>query len=144
MTPDALTVAMLRRLAAEPTAETFSDADLAAILERRTLDDGRGCCGAAGAGDGTDGAGTDGAGTGGAAGFDLYAAAADVWEQKAAALAQDFDFTADGADFRRSQAHAHALSMARLFRARRAPRSIFQTADRGPTCAGRETLPCAG
>lgn len=134
MTPDALTVAMLRRLAAEPTAETFSDADLAAILMRRPLDDERGCCGAA-----------DSAAGSGAAGFDLYAAAADVWEQKAAALAQDFDFTADGADFRRSQAHAHALSMARLLRARRAPRSIFQTADmglRGGSDAERGAQPC--
>lgn len=132
MTPDALQIALLRRLAAEPTAETFSDADLSAALERRPLDDGCAACA-----DAVSGAGEP-------CGFDLYAAAADVWEQKAAALAQDYDFAADGADFRRSQAHAHALSMARLFRARRAPRSIFQTADRGPTCAGRETLPCAG
>ena len=120
MTPDAMQIAALRRFAAEPTAETYSDADLTDILMRRALD------------------------AAGADGFDLYAAAADVWEQKAAALAQDYDFAADGADFRRSQAHAHALGMARLFRARRASGSIFQTAEmgrRGALC--REDEPCA-
>lgn len=106
MPVDALQVAMLRRLAAEPTAESYSDADLAEILERRALD-------------------ADGSGS---AGYDLYAAAADVWEQKAAKLAQDYDFAADGADFKRSQAHAQALRMARLFRSQRSARSIFQTA----------------
>ena len=124
MTPDTLQIAMLRRLTAEPTAEMFSDADLAAALERRPLDDGRGGC------------------AGG--GFDLYAAAADLWEQKAAVLAQDYDFAADGADYQRSQAHEHALNMARLFRARREPRSIFQPADMGRRGARLgEAGPCA-
>ena len=128
MTPDAMQIAALRRFAAEPTAETYSDADLTDILMRRALD-------------AQDGERGDAAGAGG---YDLYAAAADVWEQKAAALAQDYDFAADGADYKRSQAHAHALGMARLFRARRASGSIFQTAEmgrRGALC--REDEPCA-
>jgi hypothetical protein len=35
--------------------------------------------------------------------YDVYAAAADVWRQKAAHVADRFDFTADGASFKASQ-----------------------------------------
>lgn len=35
--------------------------------------------------------------------YDLYAAAADIWEVKAAHVAERFDFTADGASFKASQ-----------------------------------------
>lgn len=35
--------------------------------------------------------------------YDIYAAAADIWEMKAAHVAERFDFTADGASFKVSQ-----------------------------------------
>lgn len=51
--------------------------------------------------------------------YDLHAAAADIWEEKAASLAADYDFTADGAIFHRSQAHDQAMRQARWHRSRR-------------------------
>ncbi|MGV3616107.1 MAG: hypothetical protein ACO1SV_12295 [Fimbriimonas sp.] len=57
--------------------------------------------------------------------YDLHAAAADIWEEKAGALAGDFDFKTDaGEEFKRSQAFAQAQERARYHRARRAPSSI--------------------
>jgi hypothetical protein len=52
-------------------------------------------------------------------GYDLAAAAADVWAEKAASLAVNYDFSADGGDYKRSQAHAQALSQAAYWRSRR-------------------------
>jgi hypothetical protein len=40
--------------------------------------------------------------------YDLNAIAAGVWREKASMLAEDFDFTAEGASFTRSQAVRHA------------------------------------
>jgi hypothetical protein len=51
--------------------------------------------------------------------FDLNAAAADVWEEKAAALAGNVDFQADGGSFSLSQKFDQARKMARHYRARR-------------------------
>ena len=109
MPVDAGQVARLRRLVAEPTADSYSDADLADAIEHHPLDGG---------------------------GFDLYAAAAEVWDEKAAVYAQDYDFAADGGDYKRSQAHDHALKMARLYRARRLARSVFLSAESGKAGAG--------
>ncbi|HFC08451.1 MAG TPA: hypothetical protein ENJ54_01155 [Chloroflexi bacterium] len=54
--------------------------------------------------------------------FDLNAAAAEVWEQKAAALTSQYDATVDGTTARRSQKFTHALRMAQYYRARRSAR----------------------
>lgn len=35
--------------------------------------------------------------------YDLHAAAVDIWEEKVAAVAEDFDFKADGGSYSRSQ-----------------------------------------
>ncbi len=48
--------------------------------------------------------------------YDVYEAAARVWEQKAAHVADQFDFSADGASFKNSQRVAQYLSMARQMR----------------------------
>jgi len=54
----------------------------------------------------------------------LNSAAADIWEIKAAAVAQDYDFTADGASYKRSQVYEQYMKQARRFRARRAPKTF--------------------
>lgn len=48
--------------------------------------------------------------------YDVYEAAAKVWEAKAAHVAQQFDFTADGASFKNSQKVKQYMEMARLMR----------------------------
>lgn len=56
--------------------------------------------------------------------YDLNAAAAQIWEEKAAAVAADFDFDADGGDYKRSQKHYQFLAQARYYAARRSPQTI--------------------
>lgn len=55
--------------------------------------------------------------------YDLHAAAADIWEEKAAQLAAAFDFSADGANFSRSQAYEQSMKQVRYHRSRRSPTS---------------------
>lgn len=52
--------------------------------------------------------------------YDLNAAASRIWAEKAAALAADYDVSADGADLARSQRYEHARRMSRHCAARRA------------------------
>jgi hypothetical protein len=56
--------------------------------------------------------------------YDLFAAAADVYDEKAATLATKHDFSADGASMSMSQQHAQAQQMARFYRSRRSARTI--------------------
>lgn len=58
--------------------------------------------------------------------YDLFAAAGDIWSEKAAALAANYDFKADEADLRRSQAYRQAQKQARYYRARRRPTNMKQ------------------
>lgn len=51
--------------------------------------------------------------------YDLNAAAAEVWREKAAALAAVFDFSADGASYQRSQAASNAQRMVQFYQSRR-------------------------
>lgn len=50
--------------------------------------------------------------------YDLYAAAADIWEMKAAHVAERFDFTADGASFKASQLITQYTAQAQRCRAK--------------------------
>jgi hypothetical protein len=98
-------VIRLRRMTAEPiTSDTYTQADMVEVLERYPLPD-------------TNGTEPDDYGWLGA--WDINQAAADVWEEKASLLATDFDFSADGGDYKRSQAHAQMLAMASRYRSMR-------------------------
>jgi hypothetical protein len=55
--------------------------------------------------------------------YDLHAAAADIWEEKAAALFDKHDFSADSSSFSASQMYENARSMAEHHRARQKPTS---------------------
>lgn len=65
--------------------------------------------------------------------YDLNSAAADVWEQKAAAAAADYDYSADGANLHRSQVYQQCQRQASLYRSRRQPRTITQRPEPSPT-----------
>lgn len=65
--------------------------------------------------------------------FDLNAAAAEGWRLKAAAVAGDFSFSADGASYSKADVLAHCLEMETKY----ASRSHGVMA----TLAGRPTLP---
>jgi len=60
--------------------------------------------------------------------YDLSAAAADIWGEKAGALAGNYDFSTQGQSFHRSQAFAAAMQAARYYRSRRAAGTIRQVA----------------
>ena len=60
--------------------------------------------------------------------YDLNAAAADVWDEKAATVAQDYDYSADGASFSRSRVVEQYERRARSYRARRSAHTIKQVA----------------
>lgn len=115
-------IARLRRLAAEPATDTYTDLDLTEYLERYPLDDATG------------NAPTDSAWTGN---WDIKLAAADVWDEKAAVVAADFDFAADGGDYKRSQAYAQAKQQARNFRASRQTGTLTLIAEPKPLGAVR-------
>lgn len=56
--------------------------------------------------------------------YDLHAAAADVWEEKAGARVDKVDFKADGGDYAMSQQSEACMKMCRFHRARRMPSSM--------------------
>jgi len=58
--------------------------------------------------------------------YDLNAAAADIWEEKAAIVAQDFSFSADGGQYSREQVYEQYMKNVRFYRAKRAPKTITQ------------------
>lgn len=115
-------VARLRRLVAEPTTDTYTDLDLVEYLERYPLDDATG------------NEPTDTSWTGN---WDVNLAAADVWEEKAAAVASNFDFAADGGDYKRSQAYTQMSAKARSFRAKRQTSTLTLIAEPKPLGAVR-------
>lgn len=53
--------------------------------------------------------------------YDLAMAASEIWEEKGAALAANFDFNADGASFSKKQQYDHATGQARKWRSLRVP-----------------------
>lgn len=104
MTATAAMVQRLRRMVSEPDSTTYAHDDLAEIIEEYPVLDS----------EGLSQADADWTPT-----YDLNAAAAVVWTEKAGSLATAFDFGADGANYARSQQHAQALKMQRYYNARR-------------------------
>lgn len=101
--PESPDVLRLRKMVGESAASsTWTADDLEAVLARHTFAD---------AGDAE-------------ATPDFHAAAAEIWETKAAAVAAEFDFAADGGQFMRSQQHKNMLTLASFHRSRRRPRRI--------------------
>ena len=105
MAATATQIALLRRMVAEPTVDTFTDFRLIEAIETYpTLD-------------------PDGLGPG-ETGYDanvynLNLAAADIWDEKAACLAVQYDYGAGASNFRRSQLYDHAIERAKYFRSLR-------------------------
>lgn len=125
MTATAAQIAQLRLMVAEPTAATYSDAALTTIIEQHPCTDAAGYYPVLASGS------TNTAWT---ATYDLNAAAGQVWEYKAAALASGYDFTDRGQSFSRSQAFNQAMWSARYFRSRRRPDTItLQPEPKPPT-----------
>lgn len=124
MAATAAQVARLRRMVNEPGTDTYSDEDMEGYIEACHCIDERGE--APYTWDTSTEPPTQDDNDNWVPTYDLNSAAADIWEEKAAVLSQDFDFKADGGDYSRSQAYEQAMKQARLFRSRRNPGTISQ------------------
>jgi len=131
----ALLIPRLRRMTAEPTTTTYTDVALAAFIALYPVEDARGEYPT------IDGytyppsliENPDWIPT-----YDLNAAAADVWAEKAATPAADFDFNADGGNYSRSQVYQQAMTQSRYYRSRRGVKTITQRPD--PLMQGYEEI----
>lgn len=103
-------LARLRRMVAEPGTATYTDSALITLLSAYPLPDVAGEWPLLTSGS----ANTAWVGT-----YDLAATAAAIWEEKATAYVDNFDFTADGASFSKSQVYAQYSAEARKWAARR-------------------------
>lgn len=101
----------LRRMVAEETAAIYVDSDLSSAIERYPLDDA----------DGNDPEDDDWTDT-----YDLHAAAADIWQEKASKVITDYDFSADGGRYDRSQVHSAMMRQVHHHLARRQAKAIVQ------------------
>lgn len=100
----------LRRMIAEPDAGNgYTDNDLRILLESYPLPDASDLEKGDQGWDSTS--------------LDIHAAAADVWEEKAASVADQFAFTSDGSTYNRQQVYEQYHKQARYHNARRAARS---------------------
>lgn len=117
MTVTAAQIAQIRRLVAEPTASTYTDALLEDIIELYPTIDERGTqpyYWVQGSGVPTQTTNANWIPT-----YNLNLAAAQIWDEKAAAISNQYDFKADGGDYSRSQAYKHASEQAKYYRSRR-------------------------
>lgn len=56
--------------------------------------------------------------------YDLNAAASEIWAEKSAVPAGDFDFSADGGNYSRSQVYEQCMKQSRFYGARRKASTI--------------------
>jgi hypothetical protein len=115
-------IATLRRMVAEPLTTIYSDALLTTFIESYPLVDELG----------TDpytwsqatSPATKVVSPGWIPTYDLNAAAGDIWAEKAAALAHEHSFAADGGNYQVSDKHAHYMKQASFYRSRRSAKSV--------------------
>lgn len=111
----------LRRMVAEPATDTYTDQILADIVALYPCEDARG---EAPQVESETTPGTLEENPDWTPTYDLNAAAADVWAEKAGLLSVDFDFSADGGNYHRSQKYLFMMQQSRYYRARRNPSTI--------------------
>lgn len=128
MAATAAEIARLRRMIAEPSSDTYSDSDLGDWIETFPVADSNNY---------------DPDHTSWVPTYDLHAAASDLWVEKAAGVAADFQFSADGASYSRDQVYAQYMRQARHHASRRMATSnrIVSVAGGRDTAAWIGNLP---
>jgi hypothetical protein len=114
--------ARLRRMVDEPSETTYDDDAIAAYIERYPLMDERGEVPYTW--DTSTQPPTQTENDNWIDTYDLNAAAADIWDEKAGGVAEDFDFWADGGKYSRAQVVENYQARARYYRSRRAPSTM--------------------
>lgn len=133
MTASAALIERLRRMVAEPNNLTYSDATLSSYIERYPLVDQRGV-NPFYLDTSTDPP-TQVATAGWYPTYDLAAAAADVWEEKAAAEADDVPMPHEGQVYQQTK-HSQYTKQARYWRSRRAATAVTLIASPSPNRRG--------
>ena len=130
MSATVIQIARLRRMVNEPISSTYSDEDIASYIERYPLLDSNGeepyvldATTTPPTLDGNDSWMPT---------YDLAAAAADIWAERAAVLSQNFDFAADGEQYSRSQSYEAAMKQSRYWASRRRPTGMLSHVSPGP------------
>ena len=103
MTVEAGMILRLRRMIAEPTDATYTDEILEALILSTACVDK----------DGNEPTSESWIPT-----YDLFKVASETWLEKASVFQQEFDFNADGGDFKRSQKYKHAIKQSSVFKSR--------------------------
>jgi len=116
MAVTAAQIEQFRRMVAEPTTATYTDDVLESYIEARPVRDERGVSHEDWNFSTTPP--TPGANPNWVETYDMNAAAADVWDEKAANAAACISFSADGASYSLSEKIANCRTMARTFRSR--------------------------
>lgn len=124
MTATAAMIAEVRLMVAEPTQAPYTDSAIQTKIEKYPLIDARGE--EPFTYDFTTQPPSEDANENWIVTYDLNAAAADIWTEKAGAVAEDFDFQADGGRYNRSQVSDRYMKQARHYRSRRSPKTITQ------------------
>lgn len=109
-------IAQLRRMVAEPTTATYDDATLTTYIEAYPHIDQYGESPLDEWGE----TNADWTAT-----YDLNGAAADVWQEKASAVASKFDFAANGGNYTQSQQYEQYMKQCRYYRSRRMPSTMM-------------------
>jgi hypothetical protein len=109
-------------MVAEPTTATYSDDALETVIESHPVPDLRGV--APWQWDYSTAPPTQEANEQWIPTYDLNAAAAVIWDEKAASAAQDYSYSADGGSFSRNQVFDQFSRMASKYRSRSVPRGI--------------------
>jgi len=110
MTPSADNISQLRRMINEPTDSPYTDVILTTYVEAYPL---------------LDSEGRETGDTDWVESYDLNAAAADIWSEKASLVLMYYDFSADGGKYTQSQLYVMAMDKARYHQARRKPSSRY-------------------
>ena len=137
MSATAAQIAQLRRMVNEPTDTTYDDDSLSGYIESYPLLDELGevpytwdtATTPPTQDDNDDWIPT----------YDLHAAAADIWQEKAAVVSVDFDYSADGGRLSRSQVYAQYMKQCRYHRSRRKAASTTMHVYPQPTRDTRRT-----
>ena len=119
MTATAAQIATVRRMVAEPNSyPTYDDTLIAAFIEAHPHMDEQGELPYTLSSDTPP---TQTANDNWIATYDLNAAAADIWQEKAAAVAHKYDFSADGGNYSASNQFEQYMKQARYYQSRRMP-----------------------
>jgi len=131
-------IAQVRRMVAEPTTTTYSDTLITEFIESYPMIDELGVEPYYWAQ--TSGSPTKTANTTWIPTYDLNAAAGDIWQEKAAALAALYDFSADGGNYQRSQAYDNAQAMAKYYKSKKSLTTIHLVKSPKENAMGAEWI----